>query len=173
VSLLTGADPVVKACKDEPDEISNLALWIEEMIQLGYDQGDIAVFARRTRTLSAIGEPALRMVQGLKRRDLQDSRLPGDDGISFGTMHRAKGLEFKAVAVVGCGENDIPDLESLASAGDEADRDEILEEELNLLHVAITRPRERLYVSFTGESSRFLPARSTRGPDSANDISTD
>lgn len=173
VSLLTGSDPVVKACQDEPDEISNLALWIEEMIQLGYDQGDIAVFARRTRTLSEIGEPALRMVQGLKRRDLQDSRLPGDDGISFGTMHRAKGLEFKAVAVVGCGENDIPDLESLASAGDEADRDEILEEELNLLHVAITRPRERLYVSFTGESSRFLPARSTRGPDSANDISTD
>jgi superfamily I DNA/RNA helicase len=72
-------------------------------------------------------------------------------------MHRAKGLEFKAVAVVGCSDDDVPDQEMLASACDEADRNEILEQEINLLHVALTRPRERLLVTCTGKPSRFFP----------------
>ena len=126
------------------------------MIQLGYNQADIAVFTRRTRTLKSICDPALRLVGGLNRRELQESRPPSEVGVSFGTMHRAKGLEFKAVAVVGCGEDDIPDKDALSASGDESDQQEILEEELNLLHVAITRPRERLLVTCTGEPSRFL-----------------
>ena len=73
-------------------------------------------------------------------------------------MHRAKGLEFKAVAVVGCGDDDIPDKDSLSTSGDEGDREEVLQEELNLLHVAITRPRERLLVTCAGNPSRFLDA---------------
>ena len=73
------------------------------MIRLGYQENEIEVFSRRTKTLSSIGNAALRMVDQLKRRDLQDSRAPSDDGVSFGTMHRAKGLEFKAVAVIGSG----------------------------------------------------------------------
>jgi superfamily I DNA/RNA helicase len=78
-------------------------------------------------------------------------------------MHRAKGLEFKAVAVVGCGDHDIPDKDALSASGDEGDRQEVLGVELNLLHVAITRPRERLLVTCTGEPSRFLDTALGRG----------
>jgi len=39
------------------------------------------------------------MVGQLKRRDLQDSRLPSEDGVSFDTMCGGKGLEFRAVAI--------------------------------------------------------------------------
>ena len=156
VSLLTGAEPAVKVCESATDETACLAEWLEEMIQLGYNQADIALFTRRTQTLGSICDPALRLVGGLNRRDLQESRPPSEEGISFGTMHRAKGLEFKAVAVVGCGDDDVPDKEALETSGDEEDRQEVLEEELNLLHVAITRPRERLLVTCTGMPSRFL-----------------
>jgi superfamily I DNA/RNA helicase len=62
------------------------------------------------------------------------------------------------VAVVGCGDDDIPDKDALSASGDEGDRQEVLEEELNLLHVAITRPRERLLVTCVGNPSRFLDA---------------
>ena len=156
VSLLTGAEPSIKICDNESEETACLAEWLEEMVQLGYNQGDIAVFTRRTRTLGSVCDPALRLVGGLKRRDLQESRPASEEGISFGTMHRAKGLEFKAVAVVGCGDHDIPDKDALSASGDEGDRQEVLGVELNLLHVAITRPRERLLVTCTGEPSRFL-----------------
>jgi superfamily I DNA/RNA helicase/mRNA-degrading endonuclease RelE of RelBE toxin-antitoxin system len=158
VSLLTGAEPSIKICENEAEETACLAEWLEEMIQLGYDQGDIAVFTRRTRTLGSVCDPALRLVGGLNRRDLQESRPPSEEGVSFGTMHRAKGLEFKAVAVVGCGDDDVPDKDALSTSGDEGDRQEVLEEELNLLHVAITRPRERLLVTCAGNPSRFLDA---------------
>ena len=156
-SLLTGALPMVKVCKDESDEVLTLAEWFQDMRRLGYEQAEIAVFTRRTTTLATICDPALRTVDGLNRRDLQDSRPSSEDGVSFGTMHRAKGLEFKAVAVVGCSDDDIPDQDMLASSCDEADRNEILEQEINLLHVALTRPRERLLVTCTGKPSRFFP----------------
>ena len=155
-SLITGAEPTIQICKDESEEIAAVGAWLEEMIQLGYEQGDIAVFTRRTKKLGSVCEPALRLVGGLKRRDLQDSRPASEEGIAFGTMHRAKGLEFKAVAVVGCGDDEIPDEDALAVSGDDFDRREILEQEVNLLHVALTRPRERLLVTCTGNPFRFL-----------------
>ena len=156
ISLLTGSKPLLKSVRDDAEQRLALAEWLDEMVRLGYQQSDIAVFSRRTDTLSNICDPALRMVGGLNRRDLQDARPPNEDGIAFGTMHRAKGLEFKAVAVVGCGESDIPDNEILAAACDEADKDSIMKQEMNLLHVALTRPREKLLVLCVGEPSRFL-----------------
>jgi len=156
VSLLTGSKPLLRSVRDDAEQRLALAEWLDEMIGLGYQQSDIAVFSRRSGTLSNICDPALRMVGGLNRRDLQDARPPNEDGVAFGTMHRAKGLEFKAVAIVGCGESDIPDSEVLATAGDESDSDSIIKQEMNLLHVALTRPREKLLVLCVGEPSRFL-----------------
>jgi superfamily I DNA/RNA helicase len=98
------------------------------------------------------------MVDQLKRRDLQDSSAPIGDGVSFGTMHRAKGLEFKAVAVIACGAENLPDPEMLERACDEAEREEIIEQERSLLHVALTRPRERLLVTCSNELSGLMPA---------------
>jgi len=158
VSLLRGEVPIVKICKDETEEILCLSTWFEDMIKLGYEQNEIAVFSRRSATLSNIAEPALRQVSGLSRRDLQDRRPPSGDGVAFGTMHRAKGLEFKAVAVIGCGKDDIPDIDTLANACDDADKKEIIELERNLLHVALTRPRERLLVTSSNSLCGFLPA---------------
>jgi superfamily I DNA/RNA helicase/mRNA-degrading endonuclease RelE of RelBE toxin-antitoxin system len=158
VSLLTGDEPLIKVCADESEEIICLAEWLQDMIRLGYQENEIAVFSRRTRTLSSTGNAALRMVDQLKRRDLQDSRAPSSDGISFGTMHGAKGLEFKAVAVIGCGAENIPDPEMLERACDEAERAEIIEQERSLLHVALTRPRERLLVTCSNELSNLMPA---------------
>jgi len=156
VSLLTGEEPLVKVCADETEEILCLGEWLQDMIRLGYQENEIAVLSRRTRTLSSIGNAALRMVDQLKRRDLQDSRAPSSYGVSFGTMHGAKGLEFKAVAIIGCGAENIPDPEMLERACDEAEKAEIIEQERSLLHVALTRPRERLLVTCSKELSALL-----------------
>jgi superfamily I DNA/RNA helicase/mRNA-degrading endonuclease RelE of RelBE toxin-antitoxin system len=160
VSLLTGARPIIKVCENEAEEIVHIGEWLEEMTRLGYEQDEIAILSRRTKTLSAIGHEALKMVGSLKRRDLQDSRVPSGDGVAFGTMHGGKGLEFKAVAVIGCGEEEVPDKEKLDSACDESERQEIMDEEKHLLYVALTRPRERLLITCSRNLSLLIKDQS-------------
>lgn len=66
---------------------------------------------------------------------------PNADRVTLMTIHMAKGLEFKYVYVVGLEENLFPSQMMLSS------RDE-LEEERRLFYVAITRARQRLFLSY-------------------------
>jgi DNA helicase-2/ATP-dependent DNA helicase PcrA len=66
----------------------------------------------------------------------------GQDSIQLMTVHSAKGLEFDAVFITGLEEGLFPH-ENALSDGDG------LEEERRLMYVAITRARERLYLSFS------------------------
>ncbi|MFZ5548019.1 MAG: UvrD-helicase domain-containing protein [Pseudomonadota bacterium] len=66
----------------------------------------------------------------------------GQDALQLMTVHSAKGLEFDAVFITGLEEGLFPHENSL-SDGDG------LEEERRLMYVAITRARQRLYLSFS------------------------
>jgi DNA helicase-2/ATP-dependent DNA helicase PcrA len=71
----------------------------------------------------------------------------GQDAVQMMTVHAAKGLEFDAVFITGLEEGLFPHENSiLEQAG--------LEEERRLMYVAITRARERLYLSLA--QSRML-----------------
>jgi DNA helicase-2/ATP-dependent DNA helicase PcrA len=66
----------------------------------------------------------------------------GQDAIQLMTVHSAKGLEFDAVFITGLEEGLFPHENSLS------DTDGV-EEERRLMYVAITRARQRLYLSFS------------------------
>ena len=66
----------------------------------------------------------------------------GTDAIQMMTVHSAKGLEFDSVFVTGLEEGLFPHENSATQADG-------LEEERRLMYVAITRARERLYMSFS------------------------
>lgn len=77
------------------------------------------------------------------------------------TIHRAKGLEFNTVYLLGAADGSLPHDFALETArkGDES----ALEEERRLLYVAMTRAEENLYISVpsvrrgrTAYRSRFL-----------------
>jgi superfamily I DNA/RNA helicase len=53
--------------------------------------------------------------------------------IMLGTMHFAKGLEFRAVAVMACDEGVIPAQQRVADVSDEMERDEVYATERQLL----------------------------------------
>jgi superfamily I DNA/RNA helicase len=83
----------------------------------------------------------------------------GDDSVdqvSIGTMHLAKGLEFKAVAVMACDDEVLPLQARIESVADEVDLDDVYETERQLLYVACTRARDRLLVTGVGPGSEFL-----------------
>jgi DNA helicase-2/ATP-dependent DNA helicase PcrA len=66
----------------------------------------------------------------------------GTDAVQLMTIHAAKGLEFDAVFITGLEEGLFPHENAIAE-------DLGLEEERRLMYVAITRARERLYMSFS------------------------
>ena len=76
--------------------------------------------------------------------------INSDDAVTVATIHAVKGLEYKVVFVAGLDEKIIPIARSF---GDDVE----LEEERRLMYVAVTRARERLYL--TRASSRYLYGR--------------
>jgi superfamily I DNA/RNA helicase len=72
-------------------------------------------------------------------------------------MHRMKGLEFQAVAVIGVEQGTVPAWSAVTPAGeDPVAHDQDIQRERCVLFVACTRARDHLYVSFAGEPSVFL-----------------
>ena len=71
-------------------------------------------------------------------------------------MHLAKGLEFKAVAVMACDDDVVPLRARLEAVADEVELDEAYETERHLLYVACTRARDRLHVSGVNPASEFF-----------------
>lgn len=155
VSLLNGLEPVVAAHRTIDAEIAGLAQWVRDLQADGYQAGEIGIFVRSESILRERVEPALRKLS-LVPHPLRDETPPAVKDVAVGTMHRAKGLEFKAVAVVGCDFDIMPPAHVLREQADDADRDEHIEQERQLLYVAATRARERLLLSHTGKPTRFL-----------------
>ncbi len=79
----------------------------------------------------------------------------GQEAVQLMTVHSSKGLEFDAVFVGGMEEGLFPHENSLS------DR-QGLEEERRLMYVAITRARQRLYLSFS--QSRLLHGQTRYNP---------
>jgi superfamily I DNA/RNA helicase len=68
----------------------------------------------------------------------------------------AKGLEFRAVAVMACDDEVIPLQERIESVADDSDLEEVYNTERHLLYVACTRARDHLLVTSGGAPSEFL-----------------
>ncbi len=77
-----------------------------------------------------------------------DSHDPGEDAVVLMTMHSAKGLEFPVVFVVGMEEGIFPGLRSIGEP-------EEMEEERRLCYVALTRAKQRLYLTCAGQRMLF------------------
>jgi type III restriction enzyme len=71
-------------------------------------------------------------------------------------LHLAKGLEFRAVAVMACDDEIIPLQERIETVGDDADLQEVYDTERHLLYVACTRARDHLLVTSVEPASEFL-----------------
>ena len=84
-----------------------------------------------------------------------DSHDPDQDCVVMMTMHSAKGLEFPVVFVVGAEEGIFPGIRAIGEP-------EEMEEERRLCYVAMTRAKEKLYLTCAGQRMLFGRTSSNR-----------
>lgn len=149
ISLLRGRKPEVQVFKAVEAERDGVAAWLDKLLQAGTKASEIAIFfrdeAQRPRALAAI------RVSGYR-----DTLVNGSTRIRVGTMEEAKGLEYRAVAVIACDSAIVPSPARLAEAGFISGMEDVYETERNLLYVACTRARDALLVTAVGTPSELL-----------------
>ncbi len=130
------ADTKMKeAYADESDESINKRANIDEFVN------SVEEYSRLN--------PEATLTDYLNQVTLSSDTDDMDDGnyVTLATVHSVKGLEFKCVFICGLEENILPISRSVGN-------DDELEEERRLMYVAITRAKERLYL--TRSKSRYL-----------------
>lgn len=155
ISLLKGADPEVHGFYAFEEERQFVAERIESWIERGLQPRDIAILGRTHGILNKRAIPALKSINAPNTR-LKRNKADIPDAVSVGTMHGAKGLEFKAVIVMGCEQKQIPHPMALRACDSDAEREQTLETERNLLYVSATRAREEVVLTHVGEASELL-----------------
>ncbi len=156
-SLFHGPEPTIVGARSADGAKAELFAWIEACKAEGIDESEICVLAR-TNELVRVASNGLQAagydVTPLQRRAADDRTKPG---VRACTMHRAKGLEFAAVAIVDVNAGVLPPGWLLDAAPDATVRRSIVEAEKALLHVSATRAKKRLLVLSTGARSELLP----------------
>lgn len=140
VSVFDGPEPQVRLFPDEAAEVEAVAAWIGECQAQGITGDELALLVRGPGQFARAQAAA----------DLAGCVVP------VISMHNAKGLEFRAAAIMALDEDVLPDPQRLSEVGDLADLEAIQETERHLLYVAATRARDRLLLSGVTPGSEFL-----------------
>ena len=153
VSVFNGPQPTILVLENEEAESSAVIDWLTARISEGLQPGEISVFVRST---DQIKRAVASVTQSRLPYSILDDMDAGEGRLTVGTMHLAKGLEFRAVAVMACDSEVIPLQSRVESIADEADLEEVYNTERNLLYVACTRARDHLLVTGVEPASEFL-----------------
>ncbi len=135
VKTIVAETKMREAYADDSDESINKRANIEEFITSVDDYCKLNPEATLTDYLNQV-------TLSSDTDEMDDSNY-----VTLATVHSVKGLEFKCVFVCGMEENIMPVSRAV-------DNDDDMEEERRLMYVAITRAKERLYL--TRAKSRYM-----------------
>ena len=116
----------------------------------------------RTYDALPIGEATTRLLEAVALLSEQDELEEKENRVRLMTIHASKGLEFPVVFLVGLEEGLLPHAKAVATGPAE------LDEERRLAYVAMTRAKERLYLTWAisrtlfGELEVNMPSRFLR-----------
>lgn len=158
-SLFGGSEPQVKGFRTATEEVTWILAQARELMDSDdapMDLGDMCLVARTNaeveRYRQILDEMGVKTV--VLTRQTSDAR--DTTSLRLATMHRVKGLEFKAVFLAGASDDTIPLRAAIESSSDEVERELAEIGERALFHVACTRAAQALFVSWVGMQSRFL-----------------
>jgi mRNA-degrading endonuclease RelE of RelBE toxin-antitoxin system len=154
VSIFNGPNPDIKTFLNEKEEELYVGNWIKNELDSGVAPHELGVFVRSDHQVD-------RAVQALKKANvsyiiLDETVDTISNKVAISTMHFAKGLEFKSVAVMACDDEIIPLQERIETVTDTSDLEEVYNTERQLLYVACTRARDCLLITSVEPKSEFL-----------------
>ncbi|MGI9067179.1 MAG: UvrD-helicase domain-containing protein [Pyrinomonadaceae bacterium] len=154
ISVFNGPSPEIRVLTSPEEEIASDAEWLSELKKEGVKPHEIGVFVRSSAQL----ERARAAVEksGMDFKILDEHFETKSGNVAIGTMHLAKGLEFRAVVVMACDDEVIPLQSRIETVTDDADLQEVYDTERHLLYVACTRARDYLLVTSGDTPSEFL-----------------
>ncbi len=148
--VASGPKPVLAVFNNEDSELK----WVvRNAAKLGERQ-TVSILMRTRQSLKKLRKLLREQRIIPQELDGELKRWNGKPGISIGTYHSAKGLEFDAVMIPYCSAERLPDEDKITAL---EDRDEALGEESKLIYVAVTRARRLLAMSYTGEGTEIIP----------------
>ncbi|WP_231712376.1 UvrD-helicase domain-containing protein [Vineibacter terrae] len=154
VSVFNGPMPTVRTLASEDAEAEAVGAWMAEQAKAGVLPHEFGVFVRSAAELDRAQAAVKAAAMAFRVLDEEVETTSGH--VSIGTMHLAKGLEFRAVVVMACDDEVIPLQERVETVGDDADLKEVYDTERHLLYVACTRARDHLLVTGVEPASEFL-----------------
>lgn len=148
--IASGPKPALLNFSDERKELS----WVVKNAISLADKQTIAILVRTRESVKEIKRRL--MLESVRYQELDRDLNVWDyrPGISIGTYHSAKGLEFDTVFIPHCSNDRIPNQEKIAAL---ENREEALGEEAKLIYVAVTRAKRGVILSYTGEVSEVIP----------------
>ena len=154
ISVFNGAPPTIGILTSPENEATTVCQWLAARKSEGVLAHEIGIFVRSEaeldRARSAVAE------SGFSFKVLDENVEAVSGRVSISTMHFAKGLEFRSVAVMACDDEIIPLQERIETVADDSDLEEVYNTERHLLYVACTRARDHLLVTGVEPASEFL-----------------
>jgi len=149
----------IKIIDFETEETERIFV-IDKILNSEIPRDEIFVLARTNRQL-------MELSQIMKRKNIphtvktDEVRRPSESiegSITLATIHAIKGLEARKVFVMGCNEQNFPCKASDHPAVEmvKTENYDKLEEEKRLFYVAISRAKERLYLTYSGKKPTYF-----------------
>ena len=154
ISAFNGEHPTIRIFETESEERQAVAEWLRARREEGVASREIGVFVRSSNQLNR-ARSAVRDAE-MSFNVLDENGRKRNAAVTIGTMHLAKGLEYRAVAVMACDDDVIPLQERIETVGEDSDLEEVYDTERHLLYVACTRARDHLLVTGVAPASEFL-----------------
>jgi hypothetical protein len=146
ISVFNGPAPQVDIAVNQSAETASIQSWLNARVAEGIPLDEIAIFVRSEEQLPRALAAAESV--GLPTNVLDEHLFIAEDHVSIAAMPLAKGLEFRAVAVIACDDSIIHAVDS--------DIEDAYQSERRLLYTACTRARDHLLISATAPASELL-----------------
>ncbi len=153
--LLHGPTPRMQGFATQAEEDQFIAERIQSLLNEGLTNSEMAIFARTGKRLESLRACLENLGIASHLLSREEDTEP-DNAIGTGTMHRAKGLEFKVVFAVDCTAGVLPHDKAMFQAEEAEDGEAALARERQLLYVTLTRARDEAFITWTGTPSPFL-----------------
>jgi len=151
-SLREGVAPEVHLCRTSAQEVDLILERLQGWLDDGLKPEEICLSARLNFQVDEYARHLLAAGHAVQKIEPSgDKKLK--PGFRVATMHRMKGLEFRAVVLAGVQEGSVP---YPLPHPDQASKEDHLLGERCLLYVAATRARDLLLVTGHGGRSEFL-----------------